>query len=175
MEDARSGREFRQRPWFCPSLQGLLMSADPPAHMPVLDNSHQQCITCSFRRRPASALEVGSIAFGQGILGPGFPEHSLERVSGESSEWGHQVRLRVVPWLPLLNRKGVAGEGPEENPLRQGLQSLGPWVSLFAVCSMELQPSENGLTRSNVAILSSSREADRSRDHEYQTLLKSCL
>lgn len=35
---------------------------------------------------------MGSISFGQGILGPGFPEHSLERVSGMHSEWGHMGR-----------------------------------------------------------------------------------
>lgn len=86
------------------------MSADPPAHVPVLDNSHQHRIACSFRERPASALEVGSIPFGQGILGPECPEHSLERVSDGQFGWGHQVRLRMVPWLSLLNRRGVARE-----------------------------------------------------------------
>lgn len=46
-------------------------------------------------------------------------------VSDVHSDWGHQVKLRVVPWSLHLNRRGVAREGPEQDPLKQGLQNLG--------------------------------------------------
>ena len=57
-------------------------------------------------------------------------------VSGVHSEWGHHVKLRVVPWSLHLNGRGVAREGPEQDPLNQGLQNLG--AIPFIVFSLEL-------------------------------------
>lgn len=66
----------------------------------------------------------------------------------------------------------MATEGPEQDLLKQGHLFLGLWAILFVVCSMELLMGKNGLTEFSVAILSLSREADRSHNYEVSSSLE---
>lgn len=66
----------------------------------------------------------------------------------------------------------MARGGPEQDPLKQGHPFLGLWAILAVVYSMELLLGKNGLIEFSVAILSRSREADRSHNYEVSSSLE---